>query len=151
MKKGKTSQLNLFNDAKCYYGTVDAVNLKTVYIVLQTWVEPIKEFENWSRSTGVLERYIKHTLLEVVDNIYFEKHCIVDLDLRSSGIKKGKRSFMNLEITMYVKNDLEFKSPILREKIKTIITSVYQDNIKGSGFFKIHLSKNSKQKILEEV
>jgi len=46
MKKGKTSQLKIFNDSKCYYGTVDAKNLKTVYIVLQSWVEPIKEFEN---------------------------------------------------------------------------------------------------------
>jgi len=151
MKKGKTSQLNLFKDAKCYYGTVDSVNLKTIYVVLQTWVEPIKEFDNWDRSTGLLERYIKHSLLEVVDNNYFEKHNIVDLDLRSSGIKKGKRSFMNLEITLYLKNQMDFKSMIIRNSVKNIISSVYQDNIKGSGFFKIHLNKSVKEKNLIEV
>jgi hypothetical protein len=47
MKKGKTSKLNVFDDAKCHYGTVDSKNLKSIYIVLQTWVEPINDEENW--------------------------------------------------------------------------------------------------------
>ena len=44
MKKGKTSQLKLFSDAKCYYGTVDAKNLKTVYIVLTVLGRTNKRF-----------------------------------------------------------------------------------------------------------
>lgn len=145
MKKGKTSQLKLFSDAKCYYGTVDAKKLKTVYIVLQSWVEPIKEFDNWDRATGTMERNIKHVLLEVVDPIMFEKFNIVDLDLRSSGIQKGKRSFMNLEITLYLKNHMDFKSPILKDKLKTIITSVYTDTLKGMKYFKVHKNKTTKE------
>jgi len=145
MKKGKTSQLKIFGDAKCHYGTVDAKNLKTVYIVLQSWVEPIKDFENWDRVTGTIKRHIKHVLIEVVDPLLFEKHNIVDLDFRSSGIQKGKRSFLNLEITLYLKNHIDFKSPILRDRIKTIITSVYTDSIKGLKYFKVHKSKSSKE------
>lgn len=145
MKKGKTSQLKLFSDAKCYYGTVDAKNLKTVYIVLQSWVEPIKEFENWDRATGTMERNIKHVLLEVVDPIIFEKFNIVDLDLRSSGIQRGKRSFMNLEITLYLKNHMDFKSAILKDKLKTIINAVYTDTLKGMKYFKVHKSKTTKE------
>lgn len=147
MKKGKTSQLKLFSDAKCYYGTVDAKNLKTVYIVLQSWVEPIKEFENWDRATGTMERNIKHVLLEVVDPLMFEKFNIVDLDLRSSGIQKGKRSFMNLEITLYLKNHIDFKSPILKDRIKTIINGVYTDCLKGMKYFKVHKSKTTKEAV----
>lgn len=146
MKKGKTSQLKIFSDAKCHYGTVDAKNLKTVYVVLQSWVEPIKEFENWDRATGLMERSIKHTLLEVIDPLIFEKHNIVDLDLRSSGIQKGKRSFMNLEITLYVKNHIDFKSPILRDRIKNIISSVYTDNLKGMKYFKVNKNKTIKER-----
>lgn len=145
MKKGKTSQLKLFSDAKCYYGTVDAKNLKTVYIVLQSWVEPIKEFDNWNRATGTMERNIKHVLLEVVDPLIFEKFNIVDLDLRSSGIQKGKRSFMNLEITLYLKNHMDFKSPILKDRLKSIITAVYTDTLKGMKYFKVHKSKTTKE------
>ena len=32
MKKGKTSKLNIFDDAKCYYGTVDSKMLKSELI-----------------------------------------------------------------------------------------------------------------------
>lgn len=145
MKKGKTSQLKLFSDAKCYYGTVDAKNLKTVYVVLQSWVEPIKEFENWDRATGTMERNIKHVLLEVLNSEIFEKHNIVDLDLRSSGIQRGKRSFMNLEITLYLKNHLEFKSPILKNNIKNVIEAVYTDCLRGMRYFEIHKSKTTKE------
>ena len=145
MKKGKTSQLKLFSDAKCHYGTVDAKNLKTVYIVLQSWVEPIREFENWDRATGTMERNIKHVLLEVLNPEIFEKHNIVDLDLRSSGIQRGKRSFMNLEITLYLKNHLEFKSTILKNNIKNVIEAVYTDCLRGMKYFEIHKSKTTKE------
>jgi len=83
MKKGKTSKLNIFGDAKCQYGTVDSKNLKSIYIILQTWIEPNDDYENWSKLTGDLKRNILHTLLEVIDRTIFEKKFIVDLDLRT--------------------------------------------------------------------
>ena len=101
MKKGKTSKLNVFDDAKCYYGTVDSKDLKSIYIVLQTWVEPTVDDEIWNNITGILKRQIQHTLLEVVDNLHFEKKQIVDLDLRTSGISHGKKSFFNLEVNLF--------------------------------------------------
>jgi hypothetical protein len=145
MKKGKTAKLKLFNDAKCYYGTVDSKNLKTIYVVLQSWVEPIKEFENWERANGTLKREIRHILLEVVNHDIFEKHNIVDLDLRSSGIQKGKRSFLNLEITLYTKNHIDFKSTTLKENIKNIIESVYKDGLKGMKYFQVYKNKSTKE------
>ena len=101
MKKGKTSKLNVFDDAKCYYGTVDSKELKSIYVVLQTWVEPLAEYSNWTRITGEIKRQMLHTLLEVVDTNTFERKQIVDLDLRTSGIQVNKKSFLNLEITLF--------------------------------------------------
>ena len=147
MKKGKTSKLNIFEKAKCFYGTVDSKELKSIYIVLQTWVEPKVEFDNWTRVTGNLKRQIQHTLLEVVDNIHFEKHNIIDLDLRTSGIQLRKKSFMNLEITLFLKNKNEdFKSPILRNRIKQIISSVYVDDLYTCKYFDLHKTKTEKVK-----
>jgi hypothetical protein len=145
MKKGKTSKLNIFDDAKCYYGTVDSKNFKSIYVVLQTWIEPITVDENWNRLVGEIKRQIQHTLLEVVDTQTFERKQIVDLDLRTSGIQKNKKSFMNLEITLYVHNNLlDFKSPILRDKIKKILNSVYNDDLKQNKHFTL-----SKTKVVE--
>ena len=142
MKKGKTSKLNIFDDAKCNYGTVDSKELKSIYIVLQTWVEPITDEDNWSKITGLIKRQILHTLLEVVDFTTFERKQIVDLDLRTSGIQKNKKSFLNLEITLFVHDkNIDFKSLILRSKIKKIISSVYFDDLKKSKYFTLSKTK----------
>jgi hypothetical protein len=147
MKKGKTSKLNIFDDAKCQYGTVDSKNFKSLYIVLQTWVEPIKDQDNWNRVTGEIKRQILHTLLEVAEPTTFEKKYIVDLDLRTSGIQKNKKSFLNLEITLFLSNqNIDFKSIMLRSKIKNILQSIYKDDLKNSKYFTL-----SKTKIKETV
>lgn len=142
MKKGKTSKLNVFDDAKCYYGTVDSKEMKSIYIVLQTWIQPSDDYDNWEKITGHIKRQIQHTLLEVVDTQTFERKQIVDLDLRTSGIQKNKKSFMNLEITLFVHNTtLDFKSPILREKIKKMLSSVYTDDLKNNKHFTLSKTK----------
>ena len=150
MKKGKTSKLNIFDDAKCHYGTVDSKELKTVYVVLQTWVEPIVDEENWVKITGLIKRQILHTLLEVVDISLFERKQIVDLDLRTSGIQKNKKSFLNLEITLFVHDKtMDFKSLVLRSKLKKIIDSVYYDDLKKSKYFTLNLTKNKETELNE--
>lgn len=149
MKKGKTSKLNIFDDAKCHYGTVDSKELKSLYIVLQTWVEPIVDEENWTKITGLIKRQILHTLLEVVDCTTFERKQIVDLDLRTSGIQKNKKSFLNLEITLFVHDkSTDFKSILLRSKLKKIISSVYHDDLKKSKYFTLSLTKNKETELI---
>ncbi len=98
MKKGKTSKIQGFGTSKIVYGTVDSINFKSLYLNLQTWVEPIKEPENWTRVVLNLSRSIKHSVFETLDRDLFDENFIVDLDLRSSGLTLGKKSFMNLEI-----------------------------------------------------
>ena len=148
MKKGKTSKLNVFDDAKCYYGTVDSKEMKSIYIVLQTWIQPSDDYDNWEKITGHIKRQIQHTLLEVLDFTFFEKKQIVDLDLRTSGIQKGKKSFLNLEITLFIHNKFaEFKSLTLRNKIKTLLTAIYIDDLKNCKFFTLNKTKNSEMVI----
>jgi hypothetical protein len=74
-----------------------------------------------------LNRLIKQLLLEISDKFIFHSKFIVDLDLRTSGITLGKRSFMNLEITLYTKTELDFKSIKLKNEIKKIISYVEKD------------------------
>lgn len=151
MKKGKTTKLNIFGNAKCFFGTVDSKELKTIYVVLQTWVEPKEELESWTRVTGNIKRQIQHTLLEVVDPLHFEKHNIVDLDLRTSGIQVGKKSFLNLEVTLFVKDKhMDFKSPILKNKIKQMITAVYNDDLYHCKYFTLSKSKTTITEDIEE-
>ena len=64
------------------------------------------------------------------------------MDLRSSGIQLNKKSFMSLEITLFLKDSFEFKSQILKEKIKKIAKSVYQDELLRSEYFQLSKSKS---------
>ena len=142
MKKGKTSKLDLFQDAKSYYGSVDATELKSIYLVLQTWVTPTQERDNWERVVGTISRTIKHKVLEVYNKSLFKEHFIVDLDLRTSGIKVDKASFLNLEITFFTKENIEFKSENLSNELNHILKEVHNNVLGKSKYFTIQYSKN---------
>ena len=127
---------------KTSYGTVDSKNLKSLYINLQTWVLPKDEYENWVRIVGNLSREIKHSVYESLNRELFHENFIVDLDLRTSGIQVGKKSFMSLEINLFTKNELDFKSTIVKDSVKKIIKEIYKNCIIRNTKFLFSSSKN---------
>jgi hypothetical protein len=145
MKKGKTSQLHGFKTAKVIYGTVDSINLKSLYLNIQTWVEPIEDSENWTRVVLNLSRGIKHSIYETIDKELFNENFIVDLDLRSSGLHLGKKSFMNLEINFYLKNEgLDIKGMEIKNSLQEITKQIFKTNFSNNQYFKFYLTKKSK-------
>jgi hypothetical protein len=145
MKKGKTSQIHGFKTAKIIYGTVDSMNLKSLYLNIQTWVEPIYESNNWTRTVLNMSRGIKHSVYESLDKTIFDTNFIVDLDLRSSGLTTGKKSFMNLEINFFIiQADMDFKSDEIKNSLKEIINQIFLDNFLENENFKFYLTKKIK-------
>lgn len=141
MKKGKSVKLQLFNPIKSVYGTVDSKNLKSVYINIQSWVTPKKEFDNWNRVVSNLGREIKHSVFDSINKNIFQEKSIVDLDLRTSGISHGKKSFFNLEINLYTTSEMDFKSYEIKDSIKQIVKSVFKNNIHQNKYFDFSISK----------
>ena len=145
MKKGKTSQLHGFKTAKVIYGTVDSINLKSLYLNIQTWVEPIEESENWSRVVLNLSRGIKHSIYETINKEIFTDKFIVDLDLRSSGLHLGKKSFMNLEINFYLQEEgLDIKGIEIKNSLQEITKKIFKTNFLNNQYFNFYLTKKSK-------
>jgi hypothetical protein len=141
MKKGKSIRLNLFNSIKTSYGTVDSKNLKSIYINVQSWVNPKEEMENWNRIVCNLSREIKHSVYESINRNIFNERSIVDLDLRTSGISHGKKSFFNLEINLYTLEEIDFKSPIIKDSIKSVVKSIFKNNVKNNQYFSFSTTK----------
>ena len=141
MKKGKSVKLNLFNPIKSVYGTVDSKNLKSVYINIQSWVTPKEEYDNWNRVVSNLGREIKHSVFESINQDLFKENTIVDLDLRTSGISKGKKSFFNLEINLYTLSEMDFKCNEIKDSVKTIVKSIYKNNVIQNKYFEFSNSK----------
>ena len=142
MKKGKTSKINNFESLKVNYGTVDSKNLKSIYINIQSWVNPIIVTENWNRIVCNLSREIKHTVFNNLDRQLFQDKSIVDLDLRTSGIVYGKKSFLNLEINLFTNGEYDFKSFQIKESIKKLVYYINYENFKRNNYFEFTLTKN---------
>ena len=93
MKKGKFIALDFYKNVKIGYGTVDHKNLKTIYIKLNSWIEP-EECGEINELLSKTKRKIKLRIHELNSDL-FKRECIVDLDVKTKGIKLGKRSFLN--------------------------------------------------------
>lgn len=141
MKTGKYISLGEYNDIKIGYGTVDFKNLKTIYLKLNSWVEPDNENDDFDYIISKTRRNIK----EIIYNLncdYFKSQSIVDLDIRTKGIKLNKRSFMNLEVTLYVENYFDVKSKPVKNVVKNIIIEVIDKCLTNKNLFNFYTNKN---------
>ena len=149
MKKGKTTKINGFRTSKVHYGTVDSKEFKSLYLNLQTWVEPKEDYENWNRIVLNMNRSVKHSVFQSIDKNLFDDKFIVDLDLRTSGLHLKKKSFMNLEINLFLKQEIDFKSTKLKKSLKNIIKEIYSDILTKNEYFKFYLTKNGNTKLIK--
>jgi hypothetical protein len=147
MKKGKTLKLTGFRTSKVHYGTVDSKEFKSLYLNIQTWVEPKQEPENWTRVVLNLTRAVKHSVYEHIDKKMFDDKFIVDLDLRTSGLQLKKKSFMNLEINLFLTQEIDFKSLKLKRTLKKLTKDIYSDVFSNNEYFKFYLTKNGNSKV----
>ncbi|MDA9279974.1 hypothetical protein N9P74_00275 [bacterium] len=153
MKKGKTAKIPGYKRAKVMYGTVDSVELKSLYLSLHTWVDPKDDNDNWERVVLNMSRSIKHLVLETIKGKLFNKNFIVDFDLRHSGLHKGKKSFLSLEITLFLTdNILDFRDRKIKENLKEIVNNIFKYEFNNNKHFEFHLTKSSnKEKVLTET
>ena len=140
MKTGKYIPLGTYNDVKIGYGTVDFKNLKTIYLKLNSWLQPENETDDFDHMIHKTRRRIKE-LIYNIRNPYFKQQSIVDLDIRTKGIKLEKRSFMNLEITLYVDKQFDVKSKDIKNNIKDILSSVIEEGLSDKNLFNFYKTK----------
>ena len=140
MKTGKYIPLGTYNDVKIGYGTVDFKNLKTIYLKLNSWVQPENETDDFDHMIHKSRRKVKEIIYNL-KNPYFKQQSIVDLDVRTKGIKLEKRSFMNLEITLYVDKQFDVKSKEIKNNVKDILSMVIEDGLSDKNLFNFYKSK----------
>lgn len=140
MKIGKYIPLGTYKDVKIGYGTVDFKNLKTIYLKFNSWVQPENESDDFDYTISKSRRTIKEIIYNL-QNVNFKRQSIVDLDIRTKGIKLEKRSFMNLEVTLYVEKQFDVKSKEIKNSIKDIIINVIDNGLDNKKLFNFYKSK----------
>lgn len=140
MKIGKFIQLGYYDNIKIGYGSVDCKNLKTIYIKLNSWIEPTDEVDYDS----IISKSRKSILKKIysLNNELFKKECIVDLDIKTKSAKLGKRSFMDLEITLFTTGFFEIKNKKIGSMILSITKNIIDDNLNDKKIFNFNKMKN---------
>jgi hypothetical protein len=140
MKTGKYIPLGTYNEVKIGYGTVDFKNLKTIYLRLNSWLQPENETDDFDQTIHKSRRKVKEIIYSQ-KNPYFKQQSIVDLDIRTKGIKLEKRSFMNLEITLYVEKQFDVKSKEIKNYVKDLLCLVVEDGLSDKKLFNFYKTK----------
>jgi hypothetical protein len=141
MKVGKYVKLKSNNNVKVGYGTVDFNNFKTLYLRLNSWVMPNSEKNNFREIINKNKRKIKIFFFNS-ENDFFKNETIVDLDISVNGIKTNKKSFMNLEITFFIKDsNVKFKDKKLKEFILNNSNKIIEILSKDDILFNFNLTK----------
>lgn len=141
MKIGKYIPLGDYKEVKIGYGTVDFKNLKTVYLKFNAWVEPENEELDYDKTILVARKLLKDLIRTYNFNGLFKKESIVDLDIRTKGIKMNKRSFMNLEITLFVDTFFDVKSQNIKTLLKNFIYMSIDECLSDKSLFNFNKSK----------
>lgn len=146
MKKGKELKINHFKNYNIVFGSVNNKSPKAIYINISAWAEPKFNDEfNYNRIIRDIDKRIRQTIYNTLSaNIttpFFKDKTIIDFDIRESGVKYGKRSFTNLEITLFQKYETPVNSESLLPLIENLTQVIIKDIFEKEKHFKFNKRK----------
>lgn len=146
MKSGKQIKIENNKDYNITYGCVDNKNPKSVYINITAWAEPLSnEEENYNKIIKSIDKKVRQNVYNFLSQnnttSFIKDKTIVDLDLRESGIKYGKRSFMSCEITLFQENEVSINSDSMKKDLNIISSLVIDETFEKDKDFKYHKKK----------
>ena len=146
MKKGKELKLQKFKNYNVVYGSVNNKNPKALYINISAWAEPKNDSEiNYNRIIRNSDKKIRQITFNLLDkntiDLFHKERTIVDFDMRESGVKYGKKSFVNCEITLYLKYEIPVNSDELKPMIDDLIDNIINLGFEENKYFIFHKKK----------
>jgi len=146
MKTGKEIKTSAFKEYNVSFGSVDNKNAKSVYINISSWAEPKENDDsiNYNRCIKNMNKKIRQTVYNMLDSIetyFLNEQTIVDLDIRESGIKYGKRSFMSCELTLYSNNEIPVNDDYMKDTLNQIYSSVIKNVFETNDTFDFYKKK----------
>ena len=146
MKTGKELKISKFKNYNVVFGSVNNKNSKAVYINISAWAEPVSEYDtNYNRVIKDLNKKLKQVLFNHFDSKttnFIKNNTIVDLDIRESGIKYGKRSFINCETTLFLNEETPVNSDLMKYDLDEITNMLIKGVFETNKTFEFHRKKN---------
>lgn len=147
MKTGKEVKINEFENHNVVYGSVNNKHPKAVYINISSWCEPTySEDIDYNKVIREINKQLKQSLYKSFDSNknteFLKDRTIVDLDIRESGIKFGKRSFMNCELTLFLDTEIQVNSPMMKDMLNGVTSIIVNTIFEKNQYFKFYKKKN---------
>jgi len=147
MKKGKELKMDNFKNYNIVFGSVNNKHPKAIYINISAWCDPQTDSViSYTRVIRDINKKVKQILYNNFDlnpiTEFVKDRTIVDLDIRESGIRYGKRSFMNCEITLFLKNEISVSSDEIKPMLDEVTDLVIKSAFEHSRYFKFYKKKN---------
>lgn len=141
--RGKEIKINIKNNYKTTYGSVDNKNPKAIFVRINAWGLPLDEYElDYENVIKKLDKRIRLFIYNNVDSDLFDKkRSIIDLDLRESGITLNKKSFMSCEITLFQVNNYDLTTPLIINHLTELTTKIIEEEFEKDKNFKFFKEK----------
>ncbi len=141
--RGKEFKLEVKENYKISYGSVDGKNPKAIFIKINAWGLPIDKGEtDYTQVIKKMDKNLRSFVYNNInDNLFKKNNTILDLDLRESGISFNKKSFMSCEITLFQENNYELTSPLIINELKTFINKIIYEEFEKDKNFKFYKDK----------
>jgi hypothetical protein len=147
MKTGKEIKTNKFKNYNVVFGSVNNKNPKAIYITISSWVKPLEEENvNYNQVIRNLNKNVRQSLFNLFkddkDSLFDGYRTIVDLDIRESGIRYGKSSFMCCELTLFLHTEISITSDDIKNKLELFTEKIINNNFENNKFFNFKNKKN---------
>lgn len=142
MKKGRYYSLGDYSNIKIGFGTVDIINLKSVYIDFNSWINLVDEDIDSSeieKRINSIRKKMKTHFYKRNDKI-FREECIVDFDISFNSLNPNKQTFFNLEITLYFSENIILKNE--KDRFRNITKDIIDNFLKPNLPINFNVSKN---------
>ena len=114
----KEIKLNVCNHMNLKYGSTNKDNPEIVYVLGKAWVSPKFNGDYESILNGIQNNFRKKIKNIVTESNIFENKFVLDFDLNSTNMEKGKKKFLSFDL--FLKQD---KSNVIKLKELNAILS----------------------------
>lgn len=141
MRNGKFIKIGDIEGVRFGYGTINHKNLKSIYLNFISWVEPKSLEDDYTKTIKKTQKEIKN-FIYFLNNEMFRKESIVDLDIKEKGMNIKKSSFMNLDVNLFMDQEVDFRSELLKQNLKKLSNSIIKDILLKKTIFTFKKVKN---------
>lgn len=117
---------------------------RTIFLNISSWLTPTHDDDtiDYHSISKKLRKNIKQTIYNNIDQKYFNPDkTIVDLNLKDSGIKYNKKSYVECEITFIARNNSEYSFDELKDEIKRMNQIVVSNSFLSNPYFQYSRKK----------